>query len=103
MTLKQCKGNCNYMYEWMRGIDEDWFPCHIINDRTDDECVCILTRNETILYMSPEEVRKLSEEDYIRCRDKYVSFLGKHYEQYGFHETLEEDLELFREASGIIP
>lgn len=100
MTLSQYRDNWNYMYEWKRGIDSQWFPCHIlINDnQTDNEHICIYTRNGTILKEHPENVRRMAEKDYCKQREQYISLLEKHYKTYGFHETLKEDLKLLMKS-----
>ena len=97
MTLEQCKNSWNYMYEWRGGLE--WFPCHVFDDsRTDEDYICVFTRNGTIMRRPHEEVRKMSEENYINQRNQYLPILGTHYEEYGYHELLEEDLEMFRKV-----
>lgn len=43
-----------------------------------------------------ENVRKMSKENYIKNRKESIKFAGKHYKAVGFHDTLEEDLALWK-------
>lgn len=97
MTLSQYRDNWNYMHEWTH--NSQWYPCHIYYDnyyQVDDENIYICTRNCTIMCVSRKYVRKMSEETYVTQRNQCMSVLVKYHELHGFHETLEEDLKVFR-------
>ena len=93
MTLAQCNGNYNYMYEWRLG--DEWYPCHLCNVKEPEGYICIFTRNGTIMSEKTDNVRKMSKEHYIAQRTKDKNDLGEYFTQKGYHDTLEEDLSFF--------
>lgn len=99
MKLEQCNGNWNFMYEWrINAESNNWYPCHVYeSERSNDKDVCIFTRNGSLMTESAENVRKMSKETYIKNREKNITQL-KYCKEKGFHETLEEDLELLEKA-----
>lgn len=98
MTFDQCNGNWNYMYEWRTSSDSDqWYPCHLYDkESSNNNEIYIYTRNGTIMREKEENVRKMSKENYIKNRKESIKFAGKHYKAVGFHDTLEEDLALWK-------
>lgn len=98
MTIEECNGNWNHMYEFR--IDDNWYPCHIIEEngsiRKSDNRVWIFTRNGSITTERNEDVRKMSEKRYLEQRLEDMGYLGKFSSDRGYHKDVEEDLELFR-------
>lgn len=97
MSIDDCNGNWNHMYEFK--LCGNWYPCHVIekNDtvRRNNNRVWIFTRNGTITTERNENVRKMSEKRYLEKRLEDIEYLGKSVSDRGYHENIEEDLALF--------
>lgn len=77
MTIEECDGNWNFMYEFR--IDDSWYPCNIIEKKeVDVNRVWIFTRNGTITTESREDVRKMSEDRYLKQRQDTIKNVGKY-------------------------
>lgn len=61
MTLEECNGNWNYMYEFR--IGENWYPCNVIKANNDQ--VRIFTRNCIYNYLKGEQMEKDAIVDYV--------------------------------------
>ena len=59
--------------------------------------VWIFTRNGSITTERNENVRKMSEERYLKQRSEYMSYLGEFASDRGYHENIGEDLALFHD------
>lgn len=99
MPIEECNGNWNHMYEFK--LCGNWYPCHVIKEndtviRSDDR-VWIFTRNGSITTERNENVRKMSEEQYLKQRSEYMSYLGEFASDRGYHENVGEDLALFHD------
>ena len=91
MVIEECNGNLNYMYEFR--INNNWYPCHII--RKSGNLVRVFTRNGTIMTEHLEDVRKMTEIQYLKQRSDIIRYFGKFASSNGYHENIEEDLALF--------
>lgn len=75
MTVEKCDGNWNFMYEFR--IDDSWYPCNIIGrNEVDGNSVWIFTRNGTITTERREDVRKMSEDRYLKQRLDTIKNVG---------------------------
>lgn len=55
MKIEECDGNWNFIYEFK--IDENWYPCNIIEgSEVDGNRVWIFTRNGTITTENREDI-----------------------------------------------
>ena len=57
--------------------------------------VWIFTRNGTITTESREDVRKMSEDRYLKQRQDTIKNVGKYAFDHGYHEDIKEDLKQF--------
>lgn len=97
MTIEECDGNWNFMYEFR--IDDSWYPCNIIEKKeVDINRVWIFTRNGTITTESREDVRKMSEDRYLKQRQDTIKNVGKYAFDHGYHEDIKEDLKQFHNS-----
>lgn len=97
MTIEQCNGNYNHMYEWK--LSNEWYPCHILNPETNINKIVIFTRNGSIMREPIEHVRKMSREKYLNNRESCINALGARASyKVGFHD-IDEDLMLFEESN----
>ena len=60
--------------------------------------VWIFTRNGTITTESLEDVRKMSEDRYLKQRQDTIKNVGKYAFDHGYHEDIKEDLKQFHSA-----
>lgn len=95
MTLEQCNGNWNFLYEFR--IGDNWYPCHVVE--MDDKTVMIFTRNGTITRERISNVRKMDSTRYLLNRSQYIIDCGKYAYDHGYHEREEEDLRLLQVAN----
>lgn len=95
MTLEQCNGNWNFLYEFR--IEDNWYPCHVVE--TNDKTVMIFTRNGTITRERISNVRKMDSTRYLLNRSQYIIDCGKYAYDHGYHEREEEDLRLLQVAN----
>ena len=94
MTLEECNGNWNFMYEFR--IGENWYPCNVI--KVDNDQVCIFTRNGSVTSEQRKDVRKMDMDLYLQTRLKIIRDIGKYAYDHGYHNDIEEDLMLFRDS-----
>lgn len=100
MTIEQANGNWNFLYEFQ--IGDNWYPCNILDEvsRLKDH-LYIFTRNGTICQQSIKELRKRSKTDYLRDREAIIEWYKELAYLHGFHENVNDDLDLFYNASSI--
>lgn len=60
--------------------------------------VWIFTRNGTITTESLEDVRKMSEDRYLKQRQDTIKNVGKYAFDHGYHEDIKEDLKQFHNS-----
>lgn len=97
MKIEECDGNWNFIYEFK--IDESQYPCNIIEgSEVDGNRVWIFTRNGTITTERREDVRKMSEDRYLKQRLDTIKNVGKYAFDHGYHEDIKEDLKQFYDS-----
>lgn len=94
MTLEECNGNWNFMYEFR--IGENWYPCNVIEVNNDR--VCIFTRNGSVMSEQRKDVRKIDIDLYLQTRSEIIRDIGKYAYDYGYHNDIEDDIMLFRDS-----
>ena len=101
MKIEECDGNWNFMYEFR--IDDSWYPCNIIEKKeVDVNRVWIFTRNGTITTESREDVRKMSEDRYLKQRQDTIKNVGKYAFDHGYYEDIKEDLKQFYDSDELL-
>ena len=60
--------------------------------------VWIFTRNGTITTESREDVRKMSEDRYLKQRQDTIKNVGKYAFDHGYHEDIKEGLKQFHNS-----
>lgn len=100
MTIEQAYGNWNFLYEFQ--IGDNWYPCNILDETPllKDHLV-IITRNGTVSQQSIKELRKRSKIDYLKDREDIIEWCGEFAYSRGFHENVDEDLNIFYNANDL--
>ena len=94
MTLEECNGNWNFMYEFR--IGKNWYPCNVI--KVNNGRVCIFTRNGSVTSEQYKDVRKMDKDLYLQLRSEIIRNLGKYAYDHGYHNNIEDDLMLLRDS-----
>ena len=100
MTIEQCNGNFNYMYEFRFLSRTEWYPCHVIE--INKGRVCIFTRNGSADSCRIDCVRKMSKDTYLQERNDCIQSFKKFAFEHGYHEDVNEDLKLFEESNELM-
>ena len=98
MTVEDCYGNWNFMHEFR--IGNNWHPCNII-EVLDNTSIKIYTRNGSIIRELHENVRQMTEKQYLKYRTQIIDIEGKYAYKHGYHKNVEDDIKLLHNSIAI--